>query len=146
STRALVQLKTPEGEVVEEDPKVDIQPVHHNNLKNKVKRSCASGPKGASNRRRGAARATGVQKFALHERLDAAMKINPSLRWSSFVVSAWFLALIAAMPVLAQDAPPGRVARLSYSQGTVSLQLSGANQWNQASLNYPLTTGDRLYT
>jgi hypothetical protein len=44
------------------------------------------------------------------------------------------------------DNPPGRVARLSYMKGNVSLQVSGANDWSQAALNYPLTTGDRLYT
>src|SRR5207245_1114231 len=36
-------------------------------------------------------------------------------------------------------------ARLSYMQGNVSLQVSGANDWSQATLNYPLTTGDRIY-
>ncbi|HMD98150.1 MAG TPA: DUF6600 domain-containing protein [Terriglobia bacterium] len=42
--------------------------------------------------------------------------------------------------------PPGRVARVSYLQGTVSLQPSGENDWSQATLNYTVTTGDRLYT
>jgi len=44
------------------------------------------------------------------------------------------------------DDPPARVARLSYMKGNVSLQVSGANDWSQATLNYPLSTGDRLYT
>ncbi|MBV8205990.1 MAG: hypothetical protein JO041_04295 [Acidobacteria bacterium] len=43
------------------------------------------------------------------------------------------------------DDPPGRVARLSFLAGNVSFEPSGEAQWNQASLNYPLTTGDRLY-
>src|SRR5579863_7408002 len=55
-------------------------------------------------------------------------------------------ALLAGGHLFAQDSPPGRVARLSYTQGTVSLQPSGANDWSQGSLNYPLTTGDRIYT
>jgi hypothetical protein len=42
--------------------------------------------------------------------------------------------------------PPARVARLSFIKGAVSLQPSGANDWSQASLNYPLTTGDRICT
>ena len=42
--------------------------------------------------------------------------------------------------------PPGRVARLSYLNGTVSFEPSGENQWSQATLNDPLTTGDRVYT
>jgi hypothetical protein len=61
--------------------------------------------------------------------------------------------LIFALPLflsatLFADAgdPPARVARLSFIKGTVSLQPSGANDWSQATLNYPLTTGDRIYT
>jgi hypothetical protein len=42
--------------------------------------------------------------------------------------------------------PPARVARLSFIKGTVSLQPAGTSDWSQASLNYPLTTGDRIYT
>jgi len=64
---------------------------------------------------------------------------------------SWFI--ILSLPLiwsatLFADAgdPPARVARLSFINGTVSLQPSGANDWSQASLNYPLTTGDRIYT
>jgi hypothetical protein len=42
--------------------------------------------------------------------------------------------------------PPGRVARLGYVSGSVSFQPSGEDQWSQALPNYPLTTGDRIYT
>ncbi len=42
--------------------------------------------------------------------------------------------------------PPSRVARLSYLTGKVSFEPSGEEQWSQASANYPMTTGDRLYT
>jgi hypothetical protein len=42
--------------------------------------------------------------------------------------------------------PPGRVARLGYVSGNVSFQPSGEDQWSQALPNYPLTTGDRIYT
>jgi Family of unknown function (DUF6600) len=50
-------------------------------------------------------------------------------------------------PLFGQEIdPPGRVARLSFLSGTVSFQASGEDQWNQATLNYPLTTGDRIYT
>ena len=42
--------------------------------------------------------------------------------------------------------PPERVARLSVVQGNVSLQPAGINQFSQAENNYPLTTGDRLFT
>ncbi|MGA8491378.1 MAG: DUF6600 domain-containing protein [Terriglobales bacterium] len=44
----------------------------------------------------------------------------------------------------AQD-PPGRVARLSYSVGSVSFQPGGQGDWVQAVANRPLTTGDNLW-
>jgi len=67
-----------------------------------------------------------------------------------------------APPVLAQDRsdrppppdqaqaqeqdPPGRIARLSLTQGSVSLEPAGAQEWATADLNRPLTTGDKLWT
>ena len=44
----------------------------------------------------------------------------------------------------AQD-PPGRVARIAFAQGNVSLQPAGVDPFSQAELNYPLTAGDRVY-
>ncbi len=44
----------------------------------------------------------------------------------------------------AQD-PPGRVARLSYSVGSISFQPGGEGDWVQAVNNRPLTTGDNLW-
>src|SRR5258705_12265574 len=44
-----------------------------------------------------------------------------------------------------QGDPPARVARLTYEQGAVSLQTSGADQWSDPGKNYPLTSGDRIY-
>src|SRR5262245_13492738 len=41
--------------------------------------------------------------------------------------------------------PPGRVARLSFIDGAVSVAPPGADQWGEAVLNRPLTTGDRLW-
>lgn len=47
----------------------------------------------------------------------------------------------------AQDAdPPGRLARLSDVEGSVSLQPAGVPDWTAATLNRPLTTGDRLWS
>jgi len=40
--------------------------------------------------------------------------------------------------------PPDRVARLSYLAGDVGLLPSGAQDWGDAGINRPLTTGDRL--
>src|SRR5579871_6888889 len=44
----------------------------------------------------------------------------------------------------AQD-PPGRIARLNYSEGSVSFQPGGEGDWVQAVPNRPLTTGDNLW-
>jgi len=42
--------------------------------------------------------------------------------------------------------PPGRAARLSDVEGSVSLQPAGVADWTAATLNRPLTSGDRLWT
>ncbi|MFI4953959.1 MAG: FecR domain-containing protein, partial [Burkholderiales bacterium] len=42
--------------------------------------------------------------------------------------------------------PPDRVARVSYLRGSVSFQPAGDDQWAEASLNRPLSTGDKVYT
>jgi FecR protein len=42
--------------------------------------------------------------------------------------------------------PPDRVARLSYVDGSVSFQPAGMEEWVPATHNYPLTTGDHLWT
>src|SRR6202047_3228492 len=44
------------------------------------------------------------------------------------------------------DNPPARVARISYLKGNVSFLRAGVDQWSQAALNFPATTGDRIYT
>ena len=41
--------------------------------------------------------------------------------------------------------PPGRVARLNYTAGTVTTEPAGATDWSYASINRPLTTGDQLW-
>jgi hypothetical protein len=41
--------------------------------------------------------------------------------------------------------PPTRVARLNYVQGAVSFQPAGEQDWLQADINRPLTTGDNLW-
>ena len=42
--------------------------------------------------------------------------------------------------------PPDRAGRLSLVQGDVSLQPAGQDEWANAVINRPLTTGDRLWT
>src|SRR5216110_1741954 len=41
--------------------------------------------------------------------------------------------------------PPGRVARMNFSQGSVSFQPGGEGDWLDAVPNRPLTTGDNLW-
>ena len=55
------------------------------------------------------------------------------------------LFVMATSAMLAQD-PPSRVARLNWVQGAVSFQPSTLDTWTSATVNYPLTTGDHLYT
>jgi hypothetical protein len=63
------------------------------------------------------------------------------------VISLLAAGLILALPrpAGAQD-PPGRVARLNFIQGSVSLQPAGTQDWIQAHPNRPLTTGDNLWS
>lgn len=60
------------------------------------------------------------------------------------------LALVFAvfsLPTRAQDQddPPGRVARLGHTEGSVSFQPAGESEWVEASRNRPMTTGDKLW-
>src|SRR5579859_2807964 len=41
--------------------------------------------------------------------------------------------------------PPTRVARISYLDGSVSIQPGGEGDWGSASLNRPMTIGDKLW-
>jgi hypothetical protein len=60
-----------------------------------------------------------------------------------------FALLIAAAALLfsgwAAADPPSRVARLGYISGAISFSPAGEDDWVRASINRPLTTGDRLW-
>ena len=57
------------------------------------------------------------------------------------------LCLLMFGVALADEAdPPGRVARLSYVQGSVSLEPAGQQDWIGAEINRPLTTNDKLWS
>ncbi|MHB0991783.1 MAG: DUF6600 domain-containing protein [Burkholderiales bacterium] len=65
------------------------------------------------------------------------------------------LASFAALPLAARSAippdpspsnPPARVARLDFFSGNVIIEPAGAQTWSHAELNWPLTTGDQLWT
>jgi hypothetical protein len=60
------------------------------------------------------------------------------------------LAFAAGIAVLgfsgwASADPPSRVARLGYVTGAVSFSPGGEDDWVRATINRPLTTGDRLW-
>jgi hypothetical protein len=61
-----------------------------------------------------------------------------------------FLLVFGVMMVLPRQAPaqdpPGRVARLNFMQGSVSMQPAGTQDWVDANPNRPLTTGDNLWS
>jgi hypothetical protein len=65
-------------------------------------------------------------------------------KWSA----VFALLSLSTLGVALADAadPPGRVARLSYTQGSVSLEPAGVQDWTAATVNRPLTTGDKLWT
>ena len=54
-------------------------------------------------------------------------------------------ALLGTEASFAEDNPPARVARISYLKGKVSFQPAGHDQWSEATPNFTVTTGDRLY-
>src|SRR5262249_50286920 len=61
---------------------------------------------------------------------------------------AMSLAAAFAVPQRAaadDDDPPSRVARLSYSEGTVSFGPAGTEDWVTAVVNRPVTTGDKVW-
>lgn len=61
----------------------------------------------------------------------------------------WGTKILAALVILSAAAfagdPPGRVARLQYMSGEVSLQPGGVNDWVPGVINRPLTTADRVW-
>lgn len=71
------------------------------------------------------------------------MKKSLMLIFPVLLAIASFLA--HPIPAAADDDPPGRVARLNCSQGSISLQPSGEQDWADANPNRPLTTGDNLW-
>ncbi len=65
---------------------------------------------------------------------------KPLLKIAALAVASLFY-LGAAQ---AQDEPPGRVARVSYSYGNISFADAGSNNWYPLVANRPISTGDSL--
>ena len=79
------------------------------------------------------------------------MKFRRFVLWSALPVVA--CALLSGQDPSAQDQsgpnqpdPPSRVGRLNYVNGSVSFRPASVEEWTAATLNYPLTTGDHLWT
>lgn len=74
------------------------------------------------------------------------MKSASRMSWAFLLIV--ILAIGISRPVLADDDPPGRVARLNLAQGSVSFQPAGGgdNDWTAAVVNRPMSTDDRLWT
>ena len=53
--------------------------------------------------------------------------------------------MAASAAFLAAQDPPSRVGRLNYRDGPVSFQPTGINEWVDADINRPLTTGDNIW-
>src|ERR1700681_35701 len=69
---------------------------------------------------------------------------KPTSFFLFLVLAVGFLSAFSTA-AMANDDPPGRVARLNYIQGSVSFQPGGETDWVQANPNRPLTTGDNLW-
>jgi hypothetical protein len=64
-------------------------------------------------------------------------------------IAAWLAALLLALlsfatPALAADDPPGRVGRVTDSQGQSWFYDTEAGEWSSLERNRPITTGDRV--
>lgn len=57
-----------------------------------------------------------------------------------------FVVFLLAGTTAALADPPSRVGRISYLDGPASLYHPGQGQWTAADLNFPVTTGDSLWS
>ena len=65
------------------------------------------------------------------------------LQLASLLAIALAVALLAPLRAAADDDdPPTRVARLSHTDGNVSFEPAGTDDWVGAVINRPMTTGD----
>jgi hypothetical protein len=62
------------------------------------------------------------------------------------VVPTFFVATAFAQNNGPDEDPPAYVARIAYTEGNVSYMQAGSNQWAEGQSNYPMSSGDRLYS
>jgi len=80
-------------------------------------------------------------------KLKRAPKLAQALTVASSLILMATLSVAFGQRAAAQDQddPPGRVARLSYMEGSVSFQPAGEDEWVDAVPNRPMTTGDKVW-
>ena len=67
-------------------------------------------------------------------------------RWFTLFAAIFALSFLANGACAADDDdPPARAARLSYASGAVSFEPAGTDEWVDAVVNRPMTTGDKLW-
>jgi hypothetical protein len=70
-----------------------------------------------------------------------------ALKLISLLSIALAVAFLAPLRALADDDdPPTRIARLSHTDGSVSFNPAGTDDWVAAVINRPMTTGDKLWS
>jgi hypothetical protein len=69
-----------------------------------------------------------------------------ALKLLALLCAATLLSSFAPRALADDDDPPSRVARLAYTQGLVSFQPAGTDDWVTAGLNRPVTTGDKVWS
>jgi hypothetical protein len=67
---------------------------------------------------------------------------STSIRLCLLILCMWSFACVSSL----WGDPPNRVGRLNFVSGTVSFHPESVNEWAPATLNYPLTIGDHLWT
>ena len=73
--------------------------------------------------------------------------MNTLLRFPPAVVPALVLLVLPVQGPDSRDVdPPNRVARLSFVSGSVSFRPGDVDDWTDATVNYPLRSGDHLWT
>ena len=74
---------------------------------------------------------------------------NNAARWLTLFTAMLALSFLANPRIAAaadDDDPPARAARLSFAGGAVSFEPAGTDEWVDAVVNRPMTTGDKLWT
>jgi hypothetical protein len=97
-----------------------------------------------------------VRAYSRHKGVSLMTRKFPLTSFLTFLMLVAGVILVLPKDAAAQDQdpsqsqaqvvdPPTRVARLNYAQGSVSFQPAGEQDWIEADINRPLTTGDNLW-